>query len=375
MIYFSLICAGLFLLTLLLLAFSRKYTDALWATLIAFGAGALIGAAWWLLKFFTKGSLEFLHPWVFVLLVLPILVFWAYTAGRSVFARTINYPLTHLKVEQSSFRVLFTRWLPATLYTLSLILMVTALARPTKIDHTALPPTEGIDIMLLMDVSSSMNKQDFYPNRFIAAQSNALQFVNKRLNDRIGVTVFAKESLLQAPLTLDHEALEDYISSLYLGIVNPELTAIGDGLAVATNHLKDSKAKSKVIILLTDGDSNFGTIEPLMAAKAAATYGIKVYTIGTASAPGQNPYSSAEDEINEGLLMEIAQTTGGQFYRAKNEAELEKIYDKINELEKTEFTTSSIIQRTDSYQFLLLAAVYLILLGLILEKLLLIKVP
>ena len=375
MIYFSFICAGLFLLTLLLLAFSRKYTDALLAILIASGAGTLIGAAWWLLKFFTKDSLEFLHPWVFVLLVLPVLVFWAYTAGRSVFARTINYPLTHLKVEQSSFRVLFTRWLPATLYTLSLILMVTALARPTKIDHTALPPTEGIDIMLLMDVSSSMNKQDFYPNRFIAAQSNALQFVNKRLNDRIGVTVFAKESLLQAPLTLDHEALEDYISSLYLGIVNPELTAIGDGLAVATNHLKDSKAKSKVIILLTDGDSNFGTIEPLMAAKAAATYGIKVYTIGTASAPGQNPYSSAEDEINEGLLMEIAQTTGGQFYRAKNEAELEKIYDKINELEKTEFTTSSIIQRTDSYQFLLLAAVYLILLGLILEKLLLIKVP
>ena len=375
MIYFSFICAGLFLLTLLLLAFSRKYTDALLAILIASGAGTLIGAAWWLLKFFTKDSLEFLHPWVFVLLVLPVLVFWAYTAGRSVFARTINYPLTHLQTAQESLRVLFTRWLPATLYTVALILMVIALARPTKIDRTVLPPTEGVDIMLLMDVSASMNKQDFYPSRFIAAQSNALRFVKKRLNDRIGVVVFAKEALLQAPLTLDHDALEDYISSLYLGMVNAEFTAIGDGLAVAANHLKDSKAKSKVIILLTDGDSNFGTIEPLMAAKAAATYGIKVYTIGTASAPGQNPYSSAEDEINEGLLMEIAQTTGGQFYRAKNEAELEKIYDKINELEKTEVTTSSIIQRTDSYQSLLLAAVYLVLLGLILEKLLLIKVP
>ena len=375
MIYFSFICAGLFLLTLLLLAFSRKYTDALLAILIASGAGTLIGAAWWLLKFFTKDSLEFLHPWVFVLLVLPVLVFWAYTAGRSVFARTVNYPLTHLQTAQESLRVLFTRWLPATLYTVALILMVIALARPTKIDRTVLPPTEGVDIMLLMDVSASMNKQDFYPSRFIAAQSNALRFVKKRLNDRIGVVVFAKEALLQAPLTLDHDALEDYISSLYLGMVNAEFTAIGDGLAVAANHLKDSKAKSKVIILLTDGDSNFGTIEPLMAAKAAATYGIKVYTIGTASAPGQNPFSSAEDEINEGLLMEIAQTTGGQFYRAKNEAELEKIYDKINELEKTEFTTSSIIQRTDSYQSLLLAAVYLVLLGLILEKLLLIKVP
>ena len=229
--------------------------------------------------------------------------------------------------------------------------------------------------MLLMDVSASMNKQDFYPTRFIAAQSNALRFVKKRLNDRIGVVVFAKEALLQAPLTLDHDALEDYISSLYLGMVSAEFTAIGDGLAVATKHLKDSKAKSKVIILLTDGDSNFGTIDPLMAAKAAATYGIKVYTIGTASAPGQNPYSSTEDEINEGLLMEIAQTTGGQFYRAKNEAELERIYETINELEKTEFSSNSIIKRTDAYQFLLLIAVYLVLLGLISEKILFIKVP
>ena len=375
MIYFSVICAGLFLITLLLLAFWQKYVDVLRAVLIAAGAGTLIGAIWWLLQLFTKDILEFLHPWVFILLVIPVLVFWAYTAGRSVFARTIHYPLTHLKTEQASLRVLFTRWLPAALYTLSLILMITALARPTQINRTALPPTEGIDIMLLMDVSASMNKQDFYPSRFIAAQSNALQFVKKRLNDRIGVTVFAKESLLQAPLTLDHEALEDYISSLYLGIVYPELTAIGDGLAVAINHLKDSKAKSKIIILLTDGDSNFGTVEPLMAAKAAATYGIKVYTIGTASAPGQNPYSSAEDEINEGLLMEIAQMTGGQFYRAKNEAELEKIYDTINELEKTEFSSSSVIHRTDEYQPLLLAAVYLLLLGLMLEKILFVKVP
>ncbi|MCQ2411209.1 MAG: VWA domain-containing protein, partial [Elusimicrobiaceae bacterium] len=238
-----------------------------------------------------------------------------------------------------------------------------------------LPPTEGIDIILLMDVSASMQKQDFYPNRFVAAQNTALRFIAKRLNDRIGIVAFAQAALLQAPLTLDHEALEEYISSLYLGIVDPNFTAIGDGLAVAASHLKDSKAKSKVIILLTDGDSNAGAIEPLMAAKAAAAYGIRVYTVGTASAPGQNPYANAEDEINEALLLEIANATGGKFYRAKNEAELNQIYDTINELEKTTFQSASSINRTDAYQPLLLLALGCLLLGLLLENVFLIQVP
>ena len=275
----------------------------------------------------------------------------------------------------TSLRVLLTRWLPLTLYTLCLVSMVIALARPVRVDRTVLPPTEGIDILLLMDVSASMQKQDFYPSRFVAAQKTAQNFISKRLNDRIGVVAFAKAALLQAPLTLDHEALQEYISSLYLGMVDPNFTAIGDGLAVAASHLKDSKAKSKVIILLTDGDSNAGTIEPLMAAKAAAAYGIRVYTIGTASAPGQNPYASAEDEINEGLLLEIATATGGKFYRAKNEAELARIYDTINELEKTEFTPSTTIHRADAYQTLLLWALVLLAAGLVAEKLFFIKVP
>jgi Ca-activated chloride channel family protein len=186
---------------------------------------------------------------------------------------------------------------------------------------------------------------------------------------------FAKEAMLHAPLTLDHESLQEYISTLYLGIIDANNTAIGDALGVAANHLKDSKAKSKIIILLTDGDSNAGAIEPSMAAKAAAAYGIRVYTIGTASAPGDNPYSSQEDEINEGLMMEIAQETGGKFYRAKNEAELEQIYNTINQLEKTEFSPSSIISRTDFYQPLLLLAVVALFAGLIAEKILFIKVP
>ena len=181
--------------------------------------------------------------------------------------------------------------------------------------------------------------------------------------------------MLQAPLTLDHEALLEYLGTLYLGVVDPNYTAIGDALAVASNHLKDSKAKSKIVILLTDGDSNAGTIDPMLAAKAAASYGIRVYTIGTASAPQQSLYSSAQDEINEGLMLEIADATGGKFFRAKNEAELAKIYDMINELEKTQFAPNSTVNRTDFYHPLLLAALILAGAAFVLEKLFLIKVP
>lgn len=374
MIYFFISCLGLLLGAL---AASLVWHRHAWtnSAVALTAAGALIAGAGVLFIRFFSGQVEFLHPWAFVLLLFPVAVFWAYTAGRQFFARTVNYPLVHLHIRQDSLRVLFTRWLPAALYTLALLLMTAALARPVRVDRNTLPPTEGIDIILLLDVSASMQKQDFYPNRFVAAQNTALRFISKRLNDRIGIVAFAKDALLQAPLTLDHEALEEYISALYLGIVDPNYTAIGDGLAVSANHLKDSRAKSKVIILLTDGDSNAGAIEPLMAAKAASAYGIRVYTVGTASAPDQNPYSSSEDEINEGLLMEIATATGGKFYRAKNEAELARIYDTINELEKTEFSESIRIHRTDAYQPLLVLALVFVLAGLVLEKIVFIKVP
>ncbi len=375
MMYFFLICLGLLLVTLFVSLSVRKPTPWIPAALTAFGAGTLVGALGLLFVRFLSGRVAFLDPGALVLLLFPVAVFWAYTSGRNFFARTLNYPLAHLHIEQNSLRVLLTRWLPASLYTLALLLMTLALARPVRIDRTTLPPTEGIDIILLMDVSASMQKNDFYPSRFTAAQNTALRFISKRLNDRIGVVAFAKNALLQAPLTLDHDALAEYVSSLYLGMVDPNYTAIGDGLAVAASHLKDSKAKSKVIILLTDGDSNAGAIEPLMAAKAAATYGIRVYTVGTASAPDQNPYASTEDEINEGLLLEIASLTGGKFYRAKNENELTKIYDTINELEKTEFTPSTDIHRTDEYRPLLMLALCFLGLGLLLEKIFLIKVP
>lgn len=315
------------------------------------------------------------YPWALLLLLIPFVVLLAKALGQGNAARRLNYSLVHLKLEQVSLRLVLTRWLPTLLYILAMILLVISLARPVQIDRTQLPPTEGIDIILLMDASASMQQKDFEPNRFVASQLTAKRFVEKRPTDRIGLVVFAKQAMLQAPLTLDHEALQSYISAMYLGMIDANYTAIGDALGVAANHLKDSKAKSKVIILLTDGDSNAGTIDPVMAAKAAATYGIRVYTIGAASSPGQTMYSSQEDEINEGLLLEIAQTTGGQFYRAQNVQQLNEIYNTINELEKTKFTPQITVHMQDKYAPFVWAALLILLGAIILEKLLLIRIP
>ena len=320
-------------------------------------------------------GLTFKHPWVLILLVVPLAILLIKFLGRTVTQRRLAYPLVHIKLDQSSARLWLTRYLPTLLYTLAMVLLIIALARPVKLDRTQLPPTEGVDIILLMDASASMQQKDFEPNRFVASQLTAKRFVEKRPSDRIGLVVFAKQAMLQAPLTLDHEALQAYISAMYLGMIDANYTAIGDALGVAANHLKDSKAKSKIIILLTDGDSNYGTIDPVMAAKAAAAYNIRVYTIGAASAPGQTAYSSPQDEINEALLMEIAQATGGQFYRAQNAQQLAQIYDKINELEKTTFTPPSVIYAQDRFAPWLWAALAVLAMAVVLEKLLLIRIP
>ena len=322
----------------------------------------------------TQYSAGFKHPWVLLLLLIPLILLF-FKLAKPTATRRISYPLVHIHLEQSSLRLLLTRCLPILFYTLALMCMIVALARPVKLDRTQLPPTEGIDIILLMDVSASMQQQDFEPNRFVASQLTAQRFVQKRPNDRMGLVVFAKQAMLQVPLTLDHEALSSYIAGMYLGMIEANYTAIGDALGVAANHLKDSKAKSKIIILLTDGDSNYGTIEPVLAAKAAAAYGIRIYTIGAASAPGQTAYSSPKDEINEGLLLEIAQTTGGQFYRAQNEQQLAQIYDQINELEKTTFTPPSVIFAQDRFTPWLWAALAMLIIAVVLEKLFLIRIP
>ncbi|MBR3632687.1 MAG: VWA domain-containing protein [Elusimicrobiaceae bacterium] len=365
---------GLWILSILLSAFWKQ---AVWMKILVwvFLCTTLLLLGGMILEKFASNIIGWRDPWYLLLLLLPIGLWAVYLYIPDRFTKPLNYPLTDILPDSFSLTTLLARWAVPFSILLALVLCIIALARPVTISRSKLPPTQGIDIMMILDASASMNRNDFYPNRFVAAQKNAIQFIAKRFNDRIGLTLFAKNATLAAPLTLDHDALQELVASLYLGIVDPNLTAIGDALGVAANHLKNSTAKSKIILLLTDGSNNAGTLDPLLAAKAAAAYGIKVYTIATASPPGTSIFSSLDDEIDEGLLMNIAKETGGSFYRAKNEHELQEIYEQINELEKTDFTQSATISQNDAYRPLLILALCLLLAGVVLGKFIFIKVP
>jgi Ca-activated chloride channel family protein len=218
--------------------------------------------------------------------------------------------------------------------------------------------------MLTLDTSGSMETEDFTPyNRLEAAKAAATEFVKKRRNDRIGVTVFGGNALLTCPLTLDYQSVLELLDSTYIGMTKAEGTAIGDAIITAVNHLKDSKAKSKVIVLLTDGRSNVGVVTDMaLAARTAQAYDIKIYTIGTAEK------GKSEEDLDEPTLREIAAITGGEFYRAKNYSELERVYSKIDELEKTKFDVKTYTSYTDLYLYLLTPALALLAALYVLER-------
>ena len=272
------------------------------------------------------------------------------------------------------------------LIVIALILLVVALARPQKKGKTTIPPSKGIDIMMTIDTSGSMSALDFQPNRMGAAKQAVLDFIDKRSTDRIGVVVFADSAMLQCPLTLDYFAVEEYVKTIYIGMLkSPGGTAIGDAIAVSTLHLKDSPTKSKIIVLVTDGESNTGTLDPISAAKAANGYGIKIYTIaisgeGLIQQPVQTAFGTqnvtfAANDIGEGLLKEIAQISGGRFFRARNNIELEDIYKTIDELEKTEFDKAVQVNFEDMYQKFLVLALICLGCAFILKKFIFIEVP
>jgi Ca-activated chloride channel homolog len=228
---------------------------------------------------------------------------------------------------------------------LILSLLILILARPQTSSTTRNVKTEGIDIVIALDMSGSMEAVDFKPNRLEAAKKTALDFIDKRKTDRIGLVVFSGESFTLCPLTIDHKVLSDLFKKIKSDMTGVTGTAIGDGLSVADARLKESKAKSKVIILLTDGMNNTGKIDPLTATEIAKTYGIKVYTIGVGSKgfapyPVKTPYGTVYQnikvEIDEDLLTKIADMTGGKYFRATKNTELSKIYEEIDKMEKTE---------------------------------------
>lgn len=319
------------------------------------------------------------------LLLLPALALMAGLAGAQAGRRLRSAGVPAAMPSRPGLRTRLFRLLPFPVRVAALALLILALARPQSASRGEVPPTEGIDIMLVLDTSYSMSAVDFSPNnRMQAAKIAAGDFVKRRLNDRIGVTVFGGVALLTCPLTMDYQSVLELVDSADINMTNADGTAIGDAIATAVNHLKDSKAKSKVMILLTDGRSNTGLITDLqLAAKTALAHDIKIYTVGTAGKgraqiPTGNPLQPVlyiDEDLDEPTLREIAGITGGEFYRAKNSAELQKIYAKIDSLERTVFTAKTFTSYRDLYQYLLVPALLLLTGLFVLEKTYLRTIP
>jgi len=266
---------------------------------------------------------------------------------------------------------------------LALTLIIIALARPQLTNRLRNVTSEGIDIMLTLDISGSMLSRDFKPNRIEAAKDVAIEFISGRPNDRIGLVVFSAESFTQCPLTTDHAVLINMFKNIKSGMIE-DGTAIGLGLANAVSRLKDSKGKSKVIILLTDGVNNRGSIAPIMASEIAKTFGIRVYTIGIGTmgmAPYPVPtpfgiqYQNIPVEIDEGILKDIAKMTGGMYFRATDNKTLRDIYQEIDKLEKSKIEISEYSKYEEEYLWFALFAGILLALEILLRFTLLKTIP
>lgn len=290
--------------------------------------------------------MEYANPqWFWALLILPVLIGWyiyQYFFNKQV---SLTFSSLNLLDDLPGNWKAHLHWVQAGLIWTGIALLIIALARPQERLTTVERNAEGIDIVMVLDMSTSMRAEDLKPNRFEAAREVAKDFVDKRNTDRIGLVSFAMKSFTVVPPTLDYRLLKDLIDDLEMGIIE-DGTAIGMGIATAVNRLKESEAESKVIILLTDGQNNAGEIDPVTAADLALTYGIKIYTIGagtrgTAPYPIQDPifgrrYQNIQVDIDEEMLTSVAELTGGRYFRATDTEQLENIYDEIDELEKTE---------------------------------------
>lgn len=325
--------------------------------------------------------------YLFLLLLLIPYVIW-YVLKRKKTEPTLQVSTTGMyKNVPKSWRI-YLLHVPFVLRIISVIMIILVLARPQSTNRWQNTEIEGIDIMLAVDVSTSMLAEDLQPNRLEAAKAVATEFINGRPNDNIGLTIFAGESFTQCPLTTDHAVLLNLFNSINVNIAQSGLiedgTAIGMGIANAVSRLKNSKAKSKVIILLTDGSNNRGDISPMMAAEIAKQFGVRVYTIGvgtngTARYPLRTytgiEYINVPVEIDEKTLMAIASTTDGQYYRATSNSKLKDVYEEIDKLEKTKLNVKEFSRREENYQSFALIAFVCILLELILRNTLLKKIP
>ncbi|WP_414826854.1 vWA domain-containing protein [Aureitalea sp. L0-47] len=314
---------------------------------------------------------EYVNPEFFwLLLLLPLLVVWYIWKRHQQTATLTISSLTGFKTAKNWLAKL--RPILFALRIAALAAIIVALARPRTVDEsTRIKTTKGIDIVMAIDVSASMLARDLRPSRLEALKTVAARFINARPNDRIGLVEYAGESFTKTPLTSDKSIVLSSLKGLRYNTVIDPGTAIGMGLATAVNRLKDSRAKSKVIILLTDGVNNTGFIDPKIASELAVEFGIKVYTIGLgtngmAQSPigirpdGSFQYGSIQVEIDEELLKEIATTTGGQYFRATSTTKLNEIYDEINKLEKTDIEEFKYTNYEEKFRPLVLLALGLL---------------
>ena len=313
---------------------------------------------------------------LWLLILLPVIAYMLY---KFKFVRLNNFKFSNLESFDS-------KTLKSKLYPLinifriiTLLLVIVALARPQEISNSTRTKTSsGIDIVIAVDISSSMLAQDLKPNRLEALKTVASQFINDRTNDRIGLVIYAGESYTKTPVTSDKDVVIKSLSDITFDGIIEDGTAIGMGLATSVNRLKESKAKSKVIILLTDGVNNSGFIDPSTAADLAANFEIKTYTIGlgtngNARAPvalnpnGSFRFGMTKVEIDEELLKNVANKTGGLYFRATDNKKLEEIYNEINKLEKTEVEEIKYSDSEEKFRLLIVAAIGLIFVELILK--------
>ncbi len=312
-----------------------------------------------------------------LLLLLPIFgayLLWSHFKNRT--ASLVFSSLSNLESVEGNYRTRLV-WMTPLLYASAFSLFIIAMARPQIQNTTVEQSAEGIDIVISIDISSSMLAEDITPNRLIAAKELAAEFIDRRISDRIGINVFARESFTVVPPTLDYRLVKDLLETVDLGMVR-DGTAIGMGIATSANRLRDSRAESKVIILLTDGMNNAGEIDPVTAGEIAASFGIRIYTIGvgtrgTAPYPIDDPifgrrYQNVPVEIDEEMLQQIAGLTGGQYWRATDTEVFREIYQKIDELERTEIEEIIYIDYKDKYPPYLLSGIVIFIIAFVNER-------
>lgn len=321
---------------------------------------------------------QFLHPEFFwLLLLVPVLGFWMwYTRNRK--SAELLYPGAGQLASSSRNTTAFLHYVPDLLRLVVIILVIIGLARPRTTEETSkTKSSEGIDIVMAIDVSASMLAKDLRPNRMEATKEVAAEFIQDRPNDRIGLVVYAGESYTQTPLTSDHKVLLNTLKDIKYGLIENG-TAIGMGLATAVNRLKESEAKGKVVILLTDGENNSGQIDPMTAAQLAEQFNIRTYTIGvgtkgTAPTPaaydfsGNLIYRNMPVNIDEKLLQRIADQTGGLYFRATDNNSLKAIYSEIDKLEKTKLQELKFYSYDEKFEKYILIAFGLLALELLLR--------